>query len=222
MDFAPLYRQLGYTFNNQDLLQLALTHRSYESPHNERLEFLGDSVLGFSIAEYLYEHYPECTEGQLTKMRASLVQGKTLCVLAAELGIGPFLRLGTGEIKTGGRERESILEDAFEAIVGAIYLDADIETAKKMVQYWFLTRLQNASVEETVTRDSKSTLQEYTQGNGFDLPEYETVKIEGKDHNQVFHVICRVKALKLEAQGKGKNRKSAEQDAACNLIKIIK
>lgn len=222
MDYKPLYRSLGYTFKNKDLLDLALTHRSYASPHNERLEFLGDAVLGLSMAERLYLQYPGCTEGQLTKMRSHLVQGKTLCVMANELGVGPFLRLGTGELKTGGRERDSILEDVVEAIIGAIFLDSDIETAKSIVQFWFEKRLATVSADDAAPRDSKSKLQEYTQGNGHDLPEYETVSIDGKDHNQVFNVVCRINTLGAEAKGVGKNRKNAEQEAAKALISVLK
>lgn len=234
-DYSRLYERIGYIFKNPDFLDLALTHCSYQSPHNERLEFLGDSVLGCAIANILYERFPECSEGELTRMRAFLVKGPTLCALAEELKISEFLKLGVGELKTGGRQRESILENSLEALIGAIFLDADFESIKSVIASWYESRLAALNLDQDLNiglnspKDAKSRLQEYLQKLGLDLPTYEVIHIQGKDHEQIFTVQCRVKKdlkdLKglevLEVQGVGSTRKSAEQEAANLMVQKL-
>ncbi len=230
-DYSRLYERIGYIFKNPDFLDLALTHCSYQSPHNERLEFLGDAVLGCSIANILYERFPECSEGELTRMRAFLVKGPTLCALAEELNFAEFLKLGIGELKTGGRKRESILENSLEALIGAVFLDSDFKIIRSVIAAWYESRLAALSLGQDLNtglnspKDAKSRLQEYLQKLGCDLPSYEVINIQGKDHEQIFTVNCRVIVnLKLESQkesfeiqGIGSTRKSAEQEAA-NLM----
>jgi len=224
-DYSRLYERIGYIFKNPDFVELALTHCSYQSPHNERLEFLGDAVLGCSIANILYERFPECSEGELTRMRAYLVKGPTLCTLADELNFAEFLKLGIGELKTGGRQRESILENSLEALIGAVFLDADFESIKSVIAAWYESRLAALSLDKDLSaglnspKDAKSRLQEYLQKLGVDLPSYEVMVIQGKDHEQIFTVKCMVKinSESLSVQGVGSTRKSAEQEAA-NLM----
>lgn len=208
-----LSEKLGYQFNDPDLLFLALSHRSIDGPHNERLEFLGDAVLSLSIAEALYQKFPTANEGELSRLRSSLVKGETLAVVAQEFELGNYLRLGSGELKSGGYRRNSILEDAIEAIIGAVYLDSDFLTARALVLSWFKSRIDKLSLTDSL-RDSKSRLQEYLQSKGLNLPVYELVKTEGPDHAQVFTVCCKVIDLNLSAQATGHNRRQAEQDSA--------
>lgn len=217
-DLGILSARLGYLFKNPALLELALTHRSYQSPHNERLEFLGDSVLGLSISTLLYEKFPECSEGELTKMKAFLVKGQTLCVLADELSLGKFLKLGVGELKTGGRQRESILENAFEAVLGAIFLDSNFQTVLAVVGGLYEGRFEDLSSKTISPQDAKSGLQEYLQKLGEPLPIYEITQISGLEHEQVFTVKCRVETRNLEVLGVGSTRKSAEQSAAALML----
>jgi ribonuclease-3 len=218
---AQLCDKLGYSFKNLDLLALALSHRSVDGPHNERLEFLGDAVLGLSIAETLYQKFPQANEGELSRLRSSLVKGETLSALALELNLGDYLRLGSGELKSGGFRRNSILEDAVEAIIGAIYLDSDFVSAKAVVLEWFKSRIQVLNLSDSL-RDSKSRLQEYLQAKGQRLPVYELIKAEGPDHAQMFTVACHVKDLDLSAEAKGISRRQAEQDAAKLILNLIK
>ncbi len=220
-DWTRLYSRLGYIFKNPNLLELAFTHRSYESPHNERLEFLGDSVLGLSMAEILYTRFPECTEGELTKMKAFLVKGQTLCVIAEELSLGEFLKLGVGELKTGGRQRESILENVFEAVLGAIFLDADLRAVIAVIASLYEGRFDDLSTKTVSPQDAKSRLQEYLQKLGEPLPVYEIMNISGREHEQVFTVKCRVESRNLEVLGMGSTRKSAEQSGASTMLKEL-
>ncbi|MDF2939891.1 MAG: ribonuclease [Gammaproteobacteria bacterium] len=215
-----LCQKIGYFFNDSNLLYLALSHRSSEGPHNERLEFLGDAVLSLSIAEALYQKFPEAKEGELSRLRSSLVKGETLAVVAQEFNLGDYLRLGSGELKSGGYRRSSILEDAIEAIIGAIYLDSDFPTARAMVLAWFKSRIQALSLTDSL-RDSKSRLQEYLQSKGYALPVYELVKAEGPDHAQIFTVRCMVKDLNLSAEAEGPSRRIADQEAAKALLALI-
>jgi len=217
---SGLSQKLGYEFTKLELLYLALSHRSVDGPHNERLEFLGDAVLSLSIAEALYQKFPEAKEGELSRLRSSLVKGETLSAMAIEFNLGDYLRLGSGELKSGGFRRNSILEDAIEAIIGAIYLDSDFITARAVVLSWFKSRIQNLSLADSL-RDSKSRLQEYLQAKGLHLPVYELVKTEGPDHNQVFTVRCNIKDLELSAEAQGSNRRQAEQDSARAVIDLI-
>lgn len=216
-----LSKRLGYQFNQPLLLEQALTHRSAKGHHNERLEFLGDSVLGFVIAEVLYLKFPQSSEGELTRMRSSLVKGVTLADLAREFNLGDYLILGPGELKSGGFRRDSILEDAIEAIIGAIFLDANIDTAKQIILTWFNDRLAiiNPAQEQ---KDPKSLLQEYLQGRKLALPLYEVIQITGQSHQQEFTVRCWCEKLELEVTTRGASRRKAEQEAAEQLLEIIK
>lgn len=217
---ARLSKRLGYQFNDQSLLLQALTHRSAKGAHNERLEFLGDSILGFAVAEQLFNQFPKESEGDLTRMRSSLVRGVTLAAMARDFKLGEHLILGQGEKKSGGHRRDSILEDAVEAIIGAIYLDSDIETCKALVLKWFESRL--AEIKPGITqKDPKTRLQEYLQARKIPLPLYEVIDIKGQSHNQEFTVKCITQITELEIITKGTSRRKAEQAAAENVLEII-
>jgi ribonuclease-3 len=208
-----LEQVLGYPFADRELLQLALTHRSCGSSNNERLEFLGDSVLNHIVAEALFRQFPDAHEGEMSRMRASLVQGQTLAEVARELGLGEYLRLGSGEMKSGGHRRASILADTLESILGAILIDADIESCRSRVLTWFESRLERVSPERT-GKDAKTALQERLQGRGRQLPSYELTGTEGEDHCQQFIVSCEVPDLVQKFEGRGSSRRKAEQAAA--------
>ncbi|GAA5445049.1 ribonuclease 3 [Microbulbifer sp. NBRC 101763] len=214
-----LCTRLGYKFEQGDLLELALTHRSHGSRNNERLEFLGDSILGFTIGAALYEQFPEGREGQLSRLRAQLVSGETLAKLARELDIGDCLRLGEGEMKSGGFRRASILADAVEALIGAIYLDAGLEAARTRVLEWFAPRLQGLSLE--TVKDPKTRLQEWLQGRKKPLPEYSVVDVSGAEHAQHFIVECRVSGLAQPARGEASSRRAAEKIAAVEAYRQL-
>lgn len=207
-----LSTRLGHQFAREDLLKLALTHRSHGSRNNERLEFLGDSILGFTISAALFEKFPEGREGQMSRLRAQLVSGETLAKLAKELQIGECLYLGEGEMKSGGHRRASILADAVEAIIGAIYLDAGLEAARQRVLAWFASRLQDLSLE--TAKDPKTRLQEWLQARQKPLPEYSVLEVGGEEHSQEFVVACRVAGLNEPVKGRGSNRRAAEKAAA--------
>ena len=208
-----LEQVLGYPFNDKGLLLLALTHRSCGSRNNERLEFLGDSVLNHIVAEALFHRFPDAREGELSRMRASLVQGETLAEVARELGLGEYLKLGSGEMKSGGHRRASILADALESILGAILMDANIEACRACVFDWFEERLEAVSPER-VGKDAKTALQEKLQGRGERLPNYQLTHTEGEDHCQHFTVICELPDEGRQFAGKGSSRRKAEQAAA--------
>ena len=210
---ARLERALGYHFVDASLLNLALTHRSVGGRNNERLEFLGDSILNHIIAESIYQQFPDAREGDMSRMRASLVKGDTLAEVARELDLGEHLVLGSGERKSGGKRRGSILADALEAVIGAILLDSDVATCRSRVLDWFHGRLQALSVD-AVGKDAKTQLQEYLQGRGRSLPDYELLGVLGEDHNQQFHVACRLSKPSLMVEGAGSSRRKAEQAAA--------
>lgn len=210
---ARLQRALGYQFRDSTLLDLALTHCSVGGQNNERLEFLGDSIVNHIIAEALFLRFPASAEGEMSRMRASLVKGDTLAEVALELELGDHLRLGSGERKSGGHRRASILADAFEAVVGAILLDSDVEQCRQCVLRWFDARLLQLGTG-TAEKDAKTTLQEYLQGRGSPLPAYDLVSVEGEDHAQQFQVECRLRKPKLVVVGSGSSRRKAEQDAA--------
>ena len=207
-----LSQRLGHSFERRDLLELALTHRSHGSRNNERLEFLGDSILGFTIGAALFEQFPQGREGQLSRLRAQLVSGETLAELAREMELGDCLRLGEGEMKSGGFRRASILADATEALIGAIYLDAGLETARARILDWFGPRLQDLSLE--IAKDPKTRLQEWLQARQCPLPEYNVVDIAGAEHAQHFVVECRVSGLKEPVRGEASSRRGAEKAAA--------
>ena len=215
-----LQRSLGYTFANQDWLVKAVTHRSHGKRNNERLEFLGDSILSFVIADALYQRFTGANEGQLSRLRASLVKQQTLAEIARELELGDALIMGTGELKSGGFQRDSVLSDALEAIIGAIYVDASIEVAQERILHWFFDRLQNMTTEQS-HKDAKTKLQEFLQARQEPLPNYEIVKVSGPSHDQVFVVSCEVKCLAQSIKGIGNSRRIAEQNAAMSALKQL-
>ena len=204
--------KLSYRFRDPALAGLALTHRSVGKPNNERLEFLGDALLGMIVADMLFEAHPHASEGELSRLRAQLVNGQALAVLARELELGDELRLGPGELKSGGFRRESILADAFEALVAAIYLDAGFETCRDTVRELFATRI--AALPRS-SKDAKTKLQEWLQGRGLALPVYELIASHGEDHARTFEVSCMISEPQpLRSDGRGGSRRAAEQDAA--------
>jgi len=205
--------RLGYEFKDKGLLKRALTHRSTGATNNERLEFLGDAVLDLLIAEVLYHRFPYASEGELTRLRSSLVKGKTLSKVAHELDVGCCLSLGSGEIKTGGQHRESILADAVEAILGAIYLEAGIDVCRETILNWFGERLDAISLDID-EKDAKTRLQELLQSQGKPLPVYEVIASEGEPHDQTLTVSCSVSGLPEAIITHGSNRKKAEKKAA--------
>ena len=217
MDKAALQKILDYIFSDVALLQMALTHRSVRSHNNERLEFLGDAILGFTVAEMLYRRYADFDEGKLSRIRSNLVSGEQLAVIARRLGLGTFLILGPGEQKSGGNDRDSILAGSVEALIGAIYLDSDIDTAKQFV----LSLYDDISLDnldcEKLQKDPKSILQEWLQAHQFPLPVY-TAETSGKAHEQNFHVVCTVEGLPHKAVGESTSRRKAEQIAAENYL----
>lgn len=215
-----LSKKLGYTFKNKDLLIQALTHRSAKGTHNERLEFLGDSILGFVIAEVLYQQFPSHDEGDLTRMRSSLVRGVTLAEIGRSFNLGEHLILGPGELKSGGHRRDSILEDAVEAIIGAVYLDSDNDTAKALVLSWFAERLEKIKPGNE-QKDPKTRLQEYLQARKIALPLYEVIHTSGQSHNQQFTVRCTTSVINTEVITKGTSRRKAEQAAAQQVLALI-
>ena len=219
-DIAHLQRVLGYKFSDPQLLALALTHRSAGGTNNERLEFLGDSIVNHIIAEALYRQFPESREGEMSRMRASLVKGDTLAEVARELHLGEYLSLGRGERKSGGHRRGSILADTFEAIVGAILLDSGVEKCRECVLIWFTSRLQQLT-EGAAGKDAKTRLQEYLQGRNHPLPEYELLNVQGDDHDQSFHVACRLDKQGFVAKGNGSSRRKAEQAAARSALEKL-
>lgn len=221
LTLAALSKRIGYTFNDQSILLQALTHRSAKGLHNERLEFLGDSILGFVIAEVLFEKFPEHDEGDLTRMRSSLVKGVTLAKLGRDFKLGEHLILGAGELKSGGHQRDSILEDAVEAIIGAVYLDSDQETCKALILAWFTHHLEIIKPGNE-QKDPKTRLQEYLQGRKIALPEYEVIEVSGQSHNQQFTVRCITSVIDTEVISKGTSRRKAEQSAAQQVLDLIK
>jgi len=215
-----LEKNLKYVFANKALCSEALTHRSYGSPNNERLEFLGDSVLNLVIARSLFVQYPNLAEGDLTRIRSSLVNQEGLAAVAADLSIGDFLKLGTGEMKTGGSARPSILSDAVEAIFGAIYLDASFDVVERVINGVYQPYL-DAVNPDAAYKDAKTRLQEYLQGKKLDLPEYAVLDILGEDHNQQFIVSCAIHSLNITVEGQGRSRRVAEQNAALNALDLV-
>lgn len=213
LDIKLLQERLGYTFQKPDLLMQALTHRSHSKKNNERLEFLGDSVLNCTVAEMLYERYSDLDEGDLSRVRANLVKQQALYEIAQALQLSDCLRLGEGELKSGGFKRPSILADSFEAIVGAIFLDSGFEASKKVLRKWYSQILEHVD-PRTLGKDDKTLLQEYLQGHQLPLPIYTVVATTGVAHNQQFEVECSIPSLKVTLNGKGASRRAAEQAAA--------
>ena len=217
---ARVQRALGYEFHDAALLVQALTHRSHGTPHNERLEFLGDALLGMIVAEALYARFPAADEGRLTRTRATLVNRESLALVARDLELGEHLRLGEGELKSGGWRRDSILANVLEALLGAIYLDGGMEACRDAVLRFLAPRL--AAVDPaTATKDPKTTLQEYLQGRGLGLPEYTTMDITGPSHEQLFTVRCAVDTLAEPVVARGPSRRKAEQAAARAALEAL-
>lgn len=211
--------RLTYRFRDPALAQLALTHRSAGKPNNERLEFLGDALLGVVVAELLYEAHPNASEGELSRLRAQLVNGQALAVIARELELGDELKLGSGELKSGGYRRESILADAFEALVAAIYLDSDFATCSEAVRELFAERI--AAIPRS-SKDAKTRLQEWLQAHGWPLPNYELKDSYGEDHAKTFDVSCAItEPQPISAEGRGGSRRAAEQDAAEAVLRQL-
>ncbi|RMG27495.1 MAG: ribonuclease III [Gammaproteobacteria bacterium] len=215
-DPTPLERRLGHRFADPVLLERALTHRSAGSRNNERLEFLGDAVLGLVIADLLYARFPEADEGDLSRLRAHLVNRTMLASLARELDLGEHIRLGSGELKSGGRRRDSILADAFEAVLGALYLDAGYARVAAVIRRLFEPRL--ADLQTGVPKDPKTRLQEHLQALGRPLPRYEVCQVEGEAHRQRFRVACRLEDEPRVTEGEGTSRRRAEQAAAERML----
>jgi ribonuclease-3 len=211
-----LQKRLGYEFLDPGLLQRALSHRSLGAKNNERLEFLGDAILGFEVADNLYRQVEDADEGQLSRMRAHLVKRETLAAVARELELGDLLKLGAGELRSGGQARDSILADAVEALIAAVYLDGGIEKARTLVRRLLGERLVDLP-EETRVKDPKTRLQEYLQANGRSLPDYEVISIGGTQHQQTFRVRCST-GLAADTEGAGSSRRRAEQAAAQEML----
>jgi len=211
----------GYQFKRRELLEQALTHRSFSrSANNERLEFLGDSVLNLIISNFIYRRFESASEGRLSRIRASLVKQDTLAGVAREIGLGDHIQLGGGELKSGGFRRASILSDALEALIAAIYLDSNYAQAEKTVLHLFDDLLQAVDVESSL-KDAKTKLQEYLQGRQKPVPLYKVIQTNGKSHDQVFTVSCELSDLDLHSEGKGSSRKKAEQQAAHKLLQKL-
>ncbi|MDM7859760.1 ribonuclease III [Alteromonas sp. ASW11-36] len=213
-------KSFGYQFSNLELLDLALTHRSAAKAHNERLEFLGDAVLGMVVAKTLYTRYPNVPEGKLTRMRASLVKGETLAGVAKDAQLGEWLKLGSGELKSGGKRRASILADVTEALFGAIYLDADVDVCERVILKLLESRIAKLD-PNAHPKDFKTQLQEFLQSRKQALPHYEIKDIQGKEHDQTFTVACQCAAASEPTIGVGPSRRRAEQHAAQQMLEII-
>ena len=212
---AELETTIQYRFTDRALLEQALTHRSYGRHHYERLEFLGDSILNAVIAEALYQAFPELPEGDLSRLRANLVCQDQLVLVAAELSLSRYLRLGEGELKSGGQHRPSILADVVESLYGALWCDSGFEAARRVILNSFASRI--AAIDLNLlpsAKDAKTRLQEWLQGRRHALPTYESPSISGAAHAQIFDVLCRVPELSIEARGSGVTRRAAEQQAA--------
>jgi len=215
-----LQKNISYQFNNIDLLKQALTHRSVSKHNNERLEFLGDSILGCVISRELYQRFPLIDEGQLSRLRSSLVKGQTLAKLAKIINLSDTLVLGQGELKSGGFRRESIQADAFEAILGAIFLDSDFLTVSSIILKLYENLLNDASPEDSL-KDFKTQLQELLQKKGLSLPQYELMKTKGQDHNAIFYVRCIINEYDLKVEKEAKSIKRAEQACAESLLERL-
>jgi len=211
---------LDYDFTDPALLQRALTHRSASNENNERLEFLGDAVLGQVIADYLYRHFPDADEGQLTRTRAQLVNKETLASVARDLDLGGHILLGEGELKSGGWRRDSILANTLEALIGAIYRDGGLAPCARQISIWFQNALKEADPAHA-HKDAKTRLQEYLQARGQALPVYTAVEVAGPAHDQQFTIECRVESVGDPVLAEGKNRRSGEQRAAALMLDRI-
>ncbi len=221
MSAPALAQKLGHAFADASLLKTALTHRSFGSPNNERLEFLGDGVLNFVVASALYKRFPDLPEGDLSRLRANLVRQDALHRLAQGLGVGDCLRLGEGELKSGGSQRPSILADALEALFGAIYLDAGFEAVRAVIARLYLPLFDELRPGQA-QKDAKTRLQEWLQGKKKPLPRYQLLETTGAAHEQRFEVACEIENPPLRTIGHGSSRRIAEQVAADNALKALK
>ncbi len=219
-NFDELCNKIHYQFKDARFLKLALTHRSKGSQHNERLEFLGDSIINCIIAEALYLQFPEATEGELSRWRAVLVNRDSLGDLARQFELGTYLYLGPGELKSGGGQRQSILSCAMEAIVGAMYLDGGFELTRETVLQWYRALLYSLSSAAS-HKDPKTLLQEYLQAKHLPLPLYQIEKIEGAAHKQIFIISCTIEGFHQKTQGRGTSRRRAEQAAAEAMLEVL-
>ena len=215
-----LQYRLQYQFSDQNLLKLALSHRSCGNKNNERLEFLGDAVLGLTISNFLYQRFPEAKEGDLSRIRSQIVRAESLADVARSLDLGPELLLGQGEMKSGGHRRDSILGDTVEALIGAIYLDKGLPAAEQAVVNWFSDLLSTLTLD-TPIKDAKTGLQEWLQGRGKPLPEYLIVSTQGGDHNRMFTISCEIAGIESMAVATASSRRKAEQLVAEQLLKQL-
>ena len=220
-DLSALQTRLQHRFADAALLQRALTHRSFSADHNERLEFLGDSVLNLAVSSLLYQRLGSLPEGDLSRVRANMVKQDTLHGIARGLELSPLLRLGDGEQRSGGQQRPSILADALEALIGAVYLDAGYASAEALVHRLFQGVEINPQMQ-AASKDAKTALQEWLQGRKMNLPQYRVVSTTGAAHNQVFHVECEVVELQRVERGSGASRRAAEQAAAGSMLAQLK
>jgi len=212
--------ELGYYFSDIQLLELALTHRSVSSNNNERLEFLGDSLINHVVAEHVYRKFPRISEGPLSRIRAALVRRESLAELGINLKIGEYLLLGAGECKSGGRHRKSILADAVEAVVGAIYIDGGFEIAREIILVLYSAKF-SAMSEDLAEKDSKTRIQEYTQAKGLELPIYELESVSGDAHQPMYHVVCKINGSGQVGRGSAQSRQEAEQIAASLILSVL-
>jgi ribonuclease-3 len=211
---------LDHAFERRELLQQALTHRSFGTPNNERLEFVGDAVLNCAVARALFERFPDMPEGDLSRMRAHLVNQETLAQVARRIDLGRAIRVGEGEVKSGGTDRASILADAMEAVFGAVFLDGGYEAARRAIDAVYADVLRDAD-PTTLGKDPKTRLQEWLQAKRLPVPEYAIVATSGEAHSQTFEVECRIPGLGIVAQGSGTSRRAAEQDAAQQALDAL-
>lgn len=215
-DLDRLQHKIGYRFEQLALLKQALTHKSYSKTNNERLEFMGDAVLGYLVGNMLYQHYPNVQEDALSLMRAQLVRGKTLAQVASRIDLSEYLLLGVGELRSGGRQRGSILADALEAVIGAVHEDGGIEHAQRLVHLLFSDLTKDLDAESL--KDAKTRLQELLQGNGLDLPVYTVEEVSGADHQRQYTVKCEAISLGLMAVAKDSSRRAAEKASAHEVL----
>ena len=220
-NIQSLEKILNYNFNDKNLLELALTHRSFQGKNNERLEFLGDSILNFIIAELLFKKFNTSPEGDLSRLRSQLVKSSTLSEIGILLNLGDYLILGEGELKSSGWRRPSILADSVEAIIGAVFIDGGIKASHNLIVDWFKDKIDSINPND-IEKDSKSLLQELLQAKKIPLPDYDVISIEGEAHCQYFKVSCTIPKLGVTIEGEGSSRKIAEQGAAEEMLKKLK
>jgi len=219
-NIGQLQQRLGYQFIDPDLLILALSHRSVAAENNERLEFLGDSILGLVVTDFLYREFPQAREGDLSRMRSHIVRGESLAEVAKQLALGPDLLLGSGEMKSGGHRRDSILGDTVEALIGAVYLDRGIEAAREIVTAWFKSFFDSALQAQPV-KDAKTALQEWLQHGNKPLPDYQLVSTGGEAHSRLFTVSCKIAAVETAMTATASSRRRAEQMVAEQLLEEV-